>query len=122
MVTYNPPPLNRRIHLYKLALDRDTDQFGQELDTGDNAPEKITVWANRRDTSMALEEVGDSSEILTGSTIWTIRERDTVGVEYLDGDDGRRYYLKAPARQRGGENAGMRARYLELVTDRSSGR
>lgn len=118
MVKYTPPPLDRRIQLAITdVLPEDTDSFGQESPE----PRLVTVWANRRDSNLAVEEVGDSAQVVAGGTVWTIRERNVDGLEYVVDKTGRRFYIRAPAREVGGANAGMRSRYLELITERRSG-
>ena len=109
---YRPPVLDRRITLRLIRYAAN----GLPL-----APVDTPVWANRRDSALALEEIGDTASIISGTTVWTIRELDGQwDVNEVVGDDEAIYQLRGTKIERGGENAGMRARYIELPTNRRS--
>ena len=120
MPTYHPPPLTRRIKLLTPNPNLAPDETGAP-DFGTYPPVAVPVMANRRDTTLALEELGDSTQVISGVTVWTIRERDMAGVEELVGDDGATYFMRSPPIVRGGDVTGMRTYWLELPTERRSG-
>ena len=101
MPQYRPPVLDRRITLM--------------------LPGRPKVWANRNDAPVAMEDIGETSNVIIGITVWTIHERNLDGLERLVDADDQVYYLRVPPIERGGIGHGMRAKMIELHTERRSG-
>ena len=94
---YKTPVLDRRITLHVIPFDEDGLPDRESI-------EDVIVWAGRRDTALALEEIGDSSSLISGTTVWTIHDRDIPAIDTLTGDDGRVYAMRSPADAPGRRN------------------
>ena len=112
---YRPPKLDRRVLIRDpsrapVAL---RDAFGRPMAVGEYGRK---VWASVRDARV-VDEVGDGVETRGTQTVFTVRYRELPadfvvvhkGIEYLS--------IGAPV-LRGGADGGMRARYVELWTER----
>ena len=121
--TFRIPPMKRRITLRNPEdePDMEEDQFGRRIGTAQAANWGVEVRANKRDRVDTDEEIAEGVRLTVGRTIFTIRFRPDVGPDTTVVDrDGIEYRMIAAPVERGGPNGGMRARFLELHTERTT--
>ena len=120
MPGYNPPQLDRLVTITNpgAAAAETRDVYGNLVAAAaaDTPAQEWRAYANRRDRrpeAQAAEEV----DILTGFTIWTIREiRGIDRAATIVDSDGIVYDLQGPPVERGGTNGMLLERYVELHT------
>ena len=121
-VRYDPPPLDRKVLIRdpEQAPNPETVPRGTDgvRDYSGEPEWGFKVWANRRDQGQFVE-ISEGVQTVVGRSVFTIHHRPGVKptFEVFDSDDAA-FVMVGPAVERGGANAGMVARYLELHCER----
>lgn len=119
---YVPPTMNTYVKIRNPA-DKPAstvDRYGQpvdDMDWGDPA------WSNKTD-QRPFTEIADGVRVRAGRSVFTIRYQPGIAPDasVYDVDEGVEYFLVGRPVERGGSNAGMLERFLELHCEARSGR
>ena len=120
--TYRPPPMNQVIWIRDPEMEPEIPRAADGTLDYSAVPEwGVMAYANRRDQGQFLE-ASEGVNVRVGRSVFTIHYRSGVKPTSQVLEDGVLYDLVGPAVERGGPNANMKARYLELHCERRTGK